>query len=178
MEFIKSVLIAGVLPLLVAYLTAKLTYKREAKKSILEKRASLYLSIQNKAESLAYKPVQIFDLSYRNSVLKYKPQVELIASPRVKGAYLKFYSFIDNYYKEYHKFCIENDPREDKNNYHTVVLEDGEEIEEVSFWSEDIKYFEKSAKSFKHQHSPKIEELKKYLDELYEAMRKDLGSNK
>lgn len=79
MEFIKSVLIAGVLPLLVAYLTAKLTYKREAKKSILEKRASLYLSIQNKAESLAYKPVQIFDLSYRNSVLKYKPQVELIA---------------------------------------------------------------------------------------------------
>ena len=110
--------------------------------------------------------------------MKYKPQVELIASPRVKGAYLKFYSFIDNYYKEYHKFCIENDPREDKNNYHTVVLEDGEEIEEVSFWSEDIKYFEKSAESFKHQHSPKIEELKKYLDELYEAMRKDLGSNK
>ena len=76
------------------------------------------------------------------------------------------------------KFCIENDPREDKNNYHTVVLEDGEEMEEVSFWSEDIKYFEKSAESFKHQHSPKIEELKKYLDELYEAMRKDLGSNK
>lgn len=47
-----------------------------------------------------------------------------------------------------------------------------------SFWGEDINYFEKSAESFKHQHSPKIEELKKYLDELYEAMRKDLGSNK
>lgn len=48
----------------------------------------------------------------------------------------------------------------------------------LSFWGEDINYFEKSAESFKHQHSPKIEELKKYLDELYEAMRKDLGSNK
>ena len=90
----------------------------------------------------------IFDTDLVTS--QYKPQVELIASPRVKGAYLKFYSFIDNYYKEYHKFCIENDPREDKNNYHTVVLEDGEEMEEVSFWSEDIKYFEKSAESFKH----------------------------
>ena len=178
MEFIKSVLTTGILPLLVAFLTAKLTYRRETKKSILEKRASLYLSIQNKAESLAYKPVQIFDLSYRNSVLKYKPQVELIASPKVKKAYLNFYSFIDNYYKDYYKFCNENDPREDKSNYHTVILEDGEEIEEVSFWDEDIKYFEKSAESFKNQHCPKIEDLKKYLDELYEAMRKDLGSNK
>lgn len=128
MEVLKTILTGGIFPVVVAFFTAKITYRRETQKAILEKRAPLYLEVQRRAESLMYDPSQILDLKFRNSVLKYKPQIELLASKNVKTAYLEFYKFVaDGYEKE---------------------------------------------------KRPTADKLKTYIDKLYEAMRKDLGSDK
>ena len=87
MEVLKTILSVGILPIVVAFITTKITYRKETQKAILEKRAPLYLDVQRRAESLMYDSSQIFDLKFRNSVLKYKPQIELLASKNVKTAY-------------------------------------------------------------------------------------------
>ena len=178
MDWLKTILTAGILPIALAFFTAKLTYKREAKKAILEKRAPLYLDVQRRAESLLYDPSQIFDLKFRNSVLKYKPQMELLASESVKTAYHNFYQFVDDSYQDYLRFCDQNDPRRDSKNFRMEYDENGEEMELPLFYDEDVEFFERQEEKYREEKCPTADKLKTCIDKLYEAMRKDLGSDK
>lgn len=69
MEVLKTILTVGILPVAVAFITTKITYRKETQKAILEKRAPLYLDVQRRAESLMYNSSQIFDIKFRNSIL-------------------------------------------------------------------------------------------------------------
>lgn len=178
MEVLKTILTVGILPVAVAFITTKITYRKETQKAILEKRAPLYLDVQRRAESLMYNSNQIFDIKFRNSILKYKPQIELLASKNVKTAYLEFYKFIADRYDNYLSFCNQNDPRNDSKNFYIEYDEDGDEVEMPLFHDEDIEYFESQEKKYKEENCPTADKLKTYIDRLYEAMRKDLGSDK
>lgn len=65
MEGLKTILTVGILPVAVAFITTKITYREETQKAILEKRAPLYLDVQRRAESLMYNSSQIFDIKFR-----------------------------------------------------------------------------------------------------------------
>lgn len=177
-DMIKFLLSSLAFPILVAFATTKITYRKEARKSILEKRVPLYSDIQNRVESLMYDRTQIFDKKYRNSVLKYKPQVELFASQKAKCAYWDFYQLVEDYCNRYQTFCEENDPRRDKANYETVIDESGEEHETTWVTSMDIEYYTCKEDNYKKNNCPDDELLKQKVDALYTAMRKDLGTNR
>ena len=178
MEVLKTILTAGIFPIAVAFITTKITCRKETQKAIMEKRAPLYLDVQRRIESLIYDSNQIFDLKFRNSVLKYKPQIELLASKNVKAAYLEFYKFVADGYENYLSFCDKNDPRNDRKNFDITYDEDGDEVEIPLFHDEDIDYFESQKKKYKEEKRPTADKLETYKEKLCEAMRKDLGSDK
>lgn len=177
-DAIKFLSSAFAFPILVAIFTTKITYQKEAKKAILEKRVPLYSDIQNHIESLMYDSTQIFDIKYRKSVLEYKPQVELFASLKTKHAYLDFCKIIEDCYSQYQIFCEENDPLRNRANYEIIVDENGSESETAWITDMDLELYDYKAKKYRESKCPDDNLLRQKVDALYSAMRKDLGTNR
>lgn len=118
----SSVIVA----IITGLITARSTRINDDRKLIHEKRIILYFKIQSRIESLIYDREQIYDIKYRNSVLKYRPHVALWASKEVREIYTQFYDYINGIFEDYIDFTWEpypDDMVEDYRNEHLPNVE-------------------------------------------------------
>lgn len=181
MQTWETIFLTALLSIITAIITTKVTawssHKNEVKKWLLEKRAEIYFSFYDQVELALKERKKVFDQEYLNSLIALKPQMKLIASKKTFKAFQSYYEFIQATVNEYEKFCAENDPESDLSRFNEVTLDGGEEYEECNITQWDIERFERQEEKYKQDHLPDNNKMSSYIEPLYRAMRKDLGSN-
>lgn len=142
-----SLLSSVIVAVITAIVTAKITQKNDDRKMIHEKRIILYYKVQSRIESLTYDPEQVFSIKYRNSVLRYRPHMELWASKDARDVFFGFYDYINKIFEDYIEF--EQEP----------ISDEDERVNE-----------------YKLLHLPDCKKIKDYRDRLYKIMQADMGN--
>lgn len=177
---IESIVITAILSLLAAIITALLTthlnHKNEVKRWILEQRAGCYFALYKELERILSDPCQIFEQSYFDVLITFKPQIKLLASDNTFEKFRAYYEYVRGNVRAYKKFCTENDPCCDPNREVSYTDENGDKHENWNITDEDIQSFEFAEKKYRKEHKPTPNDINKHLEPLYQAMRKDLGS--
>ena len=88
-----------------------------------------------------------------------------------------YYEFVRYQAHSFKKFCLENNPENDLSRYETYVDENGEEFEIIHISEEDLKQFKWLQEQYQKEQRPDNRSINTYIEKLYQAMRKDLGSN-
>ena len=91
MQVWQTALLSTGLSFLTAIITTKVTswlnHRNEVKKWLLEKRAELYFSFYDQIENVLRKPVLVFEKEYFEFLIRIKPQIKLLASPKTFKAF-------------------------------------------------------------------------------------------
>ena len=181
MQAWQTTLLSTGLSILTAIITAKVTswisHRNEVKKWLLEKRAELYFSFYDQIENVLRNPVLIFEREYFDFLICIKPQIKLLASPKTFEAFKNYYEFVRSQAHSFKRFCDVNDPQNDLTRFETYMDENGEEFEVIHIDEEDIKQFEKLQEQYRQEQKPNGYEINTYIENLYQSMREDLGSN-
>lgn len=181
MEAWQTALLTALLSVLTAIITTKVTawssHKNEIKKWILEKRAEIYFSFYDQVELALMDRENVFKQSYLDSLAEWKPKIKLISSKKTFEAFRLYYEFIRNTVVEYRKFCTQNNPEDNPNNFHCITLENGEDRYDCDITDSDMEMFEWQERQYKLEHLPDSDTLISYIEPLYQSMRRDLGSN-
>ena len=115
--------------------------------------------------------------TYDNMILQYKPKMKLLSSKKTFAAFKEYYEYIASRISERDKYIAKENPLEDISRCHTTYdSETGQSGEVWDVSQGEIEFFEDSLKIYKCENAPDIEEINKYVEPLYQAMRKDLGS--
>lgn len=112
-----SLLSGAIVAIITSLVTAWVTRKNNDRKMLQEKRVILYYRIQSRIESLIYDPGQVFSIKYRNSVLRYRPHMELWASRTARDTYFEFYKYINDIFEDYLEFTQEPFPDDMADDY-------------------------------------------------------------
>ena len=163
--------------LVTALVTSAVTHRNEAKKQVMESRANLYFDFCNEAEKLLNNRFTVYDKEYIDAILTFKPKFKLLASRKTIEAFKTFYDSVISHYKEYTSYCNENNPYNDPQYRYIECDAEGVEHEEYNVPNFEMSYFENAVKKYKNEHVPSYETVSGYFTDLYEQMRKDLGSN-
>lgn len=181
MEAWQTALLTASLSVLTAIITTKVTarssHKNEVKKWLLEKRAEIYFSFYDQVELALKERQKVFEQEYLDSLISVKPQMKLMSSKKTFKAFRSYYEFIQATVNEYKQFCTENDPMGDSSSFYQVTLDNGEEFEGCNITQWDIDRFEWQEEKYKQDNLPDNNQMNTYIEPLYLAMRKDLGSN-
>lgn len=160
-----------------AVLSSSMGYKNEIKKQIREKRAELYFTLYDKIELVLQNHYKVFDKEYFDGLTKFKPKMELLASPKTFDAYLKYYEYVGDKIQAFKSFYKQHDPEE-------IVIEPDEDEYGNEYESVFPKYneYEKEQlrakiEKYKNDNLPTVNSINSYIEPLYNAMRCDLGSN-
>ena len=124
LSLFSSVIVA----IITSIVTARATQKNDDRHKIQEKRTELYYNLQNRIESLVYDREQVYTIKYRNSLLKYRPQVALWASEKVRKKYDEFYDYINGIFEAYLEFMQDSFPDDMISNYKEEHLPDLDKI--------------------------------------------------
>ena len=124
LSLFSSVIVA----IITSIVTARATQRNNDRQIIQEKRTVLYYKLQIMIEALVYEREQVYNISYRNSVLKYRPQIALWASERVRKKYDEFYDYINGIFEAYLEFMQDSFPEDMINNYKEEHLPDLDKI--------------------------------------------------
>lgn len=159
--------------LVLAWVTSKLTYRHENKKFLLEKREVLYCELIELLDKLKNDPFLMFADELRDSLLKSKPRMKLLASDSVLRDYIVMFQFIARQYESCKQFCNANDPTVTMVEY--IVNGDGDEECVGQFTENDMEYFEWSLSNEKKRIiNDGKSELDDDLDRLINSMRSDI----
>ena len=120
LSLFSSVIVA----IITSLITARATQKNNDRQIIQEQRTVLYYKLQITIEALVYERKQVYNISYRNSVLKYRPQIALWASERVRKKYDEFYDYINGIFEAYLEFMQVSFPDDMVNDYKEEHLPD------------------------------------------------------
>lgn len=181
MQVWETALLTASLSILTAIITTKVTawssHKNEVKKWLLEKRTEVYLDLYEKTEIVLRNRKEVFSREYLKMLADVKPAVKLFGSKEVVDALYNYFEYIKRTSDAFEAFCRENDPERNDDNYEYGIDEYGEEYEIPHFTEFDIKRFDDQVREYKKTYKPDIDEVRKYINSLNKAMRKDLGSD-
>lgn len=165
MQAWQTALLTASLSVLTAIITTKVTawssHRNEVKKWLLEKRSKIYLSFYNQVELALKDRKKVFEQEYLESLIALKPQMKLLSSKRTFKRFHIYLDFIQSKISEFESFCYENAPECDKTYISQIEID-------LLEWEEE---------TYKQNNSPSIDTMNFYIEPLYQAMRKDLGSN-
>lgn len=125
-----SLLSSVIVAVITSIVTAKVTQRNDDRKMIQEKRVILYYRVQSRIESLIYDPKQVFNIKYRNSVLRYRPHMELWASKAARDIFFEFYEYINDIFEDYLKFTQEPFPDDIVDDYKLSHVPNDKELEQ------------------------------------------------
>ncbi len=181
METWQTALLTASLSVLTAIITTRVTawssHKNEVKKWLLEKRTQIYFSFYDQVELALKERKKVFEQEYLDSLISLKPQMKLMSSKRTFKVFHSYYEFIQDNVSAYKKFCADNDPRCDSSRFCQIISDDGKEYEVYDITQWDIDHFEWQEEKYKQDNLPDNNKMNSYIEPLYQAMRKDLGSD-
>lgn len=157
-------------------ITAKASQRNDIKKTIHAKRVDSYFEFYEIVEKLLNNRSYVFDDEYFQSIISCKARIKLMASTKTYNAFEKFYCFVREYNFEYHEYCNARDPYRDSSKFAEVEDENGDSYPECYVTTEDEEYFEIVKKRYISDNTPNLNNVRTYINPLYEAMRSDLGS--
>lgn len=168
-----NIIVSGVVAIVTAIVTVKLTYQNEAKRLLLEKRMELYFDFYNHVESVLNSIDNVTKHEYLDGLSKFKPRMKLLTSASTFEAFKKYYEYISKQVYEYEKFKSGNDPIFDDSRIEYISEEEEKAIFRIS--ESDISKYDALVEQYLIDKLPKLEELNRdYIIPLYNAMRKDL----
>ncbi len=182
MQTWETAFLTAIISILTAVITTKVTawssHKNEVRKWLLEKRTEVYFEFYEQAEILLQDTEILFDLEYYETLCKYKPKMKLLASCKTFIAFENYCGFVFEQKLDYDRFIEKNDPLNDMDRYHIVYNNSTGKCDEFLDISQfEIDNFKDSDRIYKQNNAPDIASVNKYLVPLYQAMRKDLGSD-
>lgn len=170
--------ISLIVSILTSWVTSKCAFKSDIKKYLYSKRETLYFELGECLDELLIDLSNVYEEDYKEKLYLFKPRVKLIASNGVVNDYKKIMNVYNKYYFKLQEFISKNDPTMDENNYEHVTNEFGEEDDMPHFDERDINNYEHSLEEFKENNYPQTQEIQRMINNIIDAMRKDLGNNK
>lgn len=125
-----SLLSSVIVAVITAIVTARATQKNDDRRMIHEKRIILYYKVQSRIESLIYNTSQVYSLKYRNSVLRYRPHMELWASKEARDLFFEFYDYVNELFAAFVDFNQEPYPDDMIDEYKSSHLPDIEKLKQ------------------------------------------------
>ena len=159
-----------------AVLGAKAAYKNDIRKAVHAKRAECYFEFYEIIEKLLNDRALVFDNAYFLSIVAFKARIKLISSEEVFNTTEAFYNFVRTLNYDYRKYCDSVNPHLDSDNIETGIDEYGDEYEIDHTTGFEERNFEELTKKYIKEHTPELEAVRKHVTPLYNALRKDLGS--
>lgn len=169
MESWEIVILTGIVSMVSAiissFVTTKLTQKNEIRKRILEERTKLYFEIFPKIDTLINHPENIAYEKYWVEFMHLKAKMKLLASKTTFREYEKLFNLLAD---SVNAIDIYDGMKrgEDCSNF------DQESLSKINPLD-----FKLSLHEFEKKYLPNRDTTRLYIQELYEAMRMDLGSN-
>lgn len=179
MEFCLQIIVPSVVSIIGFIVTIVITniqFKNAKKERIIESQFNVYVELYKKIEPIINSLQLIFQQDYYNNVLSLKAEMKIVASSSTLRCYKKYLEFLYDNLMEYNTFCAEHDPTLNVCNVESVINEDtGEECEILHVAESDMSSFEFYVEKYQKENCPKGGEIKKYLKNLLNSMREDLG---
>lgn len=157
-------------------ISARASQKNDIRKAIHAKRADAYFDFYENIERVLNNRSLVFDEDYFETIVESKAKIKLLASTSTYTAFENFYKYIRQQQHEYTKYCEENDPYSNPDNFEMVDGECGEVYPQYCGTEQDDERFEFAKRRFRTEHAPDVKTIRSYITPLYEAMRKDLGN--
>ena len=180
MEGWKIVILTSALSLLssivVGVISARSSHKNDIKKAIHAKRADAYFDFYEKVEELLNERDKVFSDEYFQFLISSKAKIKLMASEKTFSAFESFYNYVREKNHAFLNFCSENDPYNDDSYLETFINEDGEEVTDYNVPEEEEQYYVYEKELYIAENRPTLDEIRSYINPLYEAMRAVLGS--
>jgi len=173
-----EIIIAAVAAILTWFfnrLTIIAEIKKAKKDKINENRIPLYTECYEILERNILNSNVVFQKDYIDSLIRIKAQMKLIASNNVLQVFRTYYNWVIDIYKDYLKYCEENDPT---GNFHTEIAPDGTEFEVPDFNEHDMDHFDLLVEKYIQNRGVKNTTVKSKTQEVLNAMRADLGNDK
>lgn len=170
--------ISLIVALLTSWFTSKLAFKSDIKKYLHSKRETLYFDLCNHLDKLLMEQSLVYDKAYKEILYSFKPKVKLVASKKVIDGYRQFINMYYRYNYALQEFISMNDPFNNDDAYEYRTNEFGEEMEICHVNEHDIESYEANLNSFKNDNVPRIDEISTLINDIADAMRKDLGNSK
>ncbi len=169
MEEWAVILLTGLISLVTSVVTSRITLsvtqKNDVRKHILQERTDLYLELFPVIDELVNWPENVFDDEYMDEFISYKADMKLLASSETFKAYIALfdvviepYNFADIYtgYKN----------GEDTSDFNPEIFS--------KLKKEDL---DLEPEEFADKFMPDRDKICRLIQNLYQKMREDLGSN-
>lgn len=181
MEFLANYgsSIISIIGFVVTIVVMKCQFKNAKTEKVSEQQRALYIDCYTSVEEVIKNNNLIFDDEYLEKIRSFQGRMKLIASGDVLNCYKKLLGFVCNIQNQYVEYSNSINPHENPNNYERVINEDtGEEYEIYHGNEHDDQIYTCKIDEYKENNKPQKDELKKYVDDLRDLMRKDFGTDK
>ena len=159
MQELELLLLTAVTSLIVlvvtSVITLKITQRNDVKKHILEKRTEFYLDVFPLIDLIINEYNSVFDFEYMENFIDTKSEMKLLASDKTFEQYEKLFRYMTD---NYNKYCV----------YYNLKEADT---------SINSKKFEELMHEYMDKNPLNRDYLQELVLNLYQEMRKDLGSN-
>lgn len=140
----------------------------DTRKANRESRIALYKEVYQGLERLRINRELIFDEWYEKYLVKFLPEIKLLASEEAREAFLALGDFVHRQGYEYRNYYKAHDPRNDP----CFFDEDGE----PAYVPEELELaFESEMQTYRRQQMPDAETVNAVVSAVCDAMRNDLG---
>lgn len=157
-------------------ITIRIQFKNNVKQKLTDEQRKIYLDTYIEVEKIITNQELIFERDYYNKLESYKPEMKLAGSNRVIGAYCNYMKFVWEMLSEKEDWISRNNPNANEYNFEPAYDPKYGEYE-INHVTEDMEeQFREKYKEYKQNNTPEQDEIIKKVDELLNAMRKDLGN--
>lgn len=169
---IVTIILSGALSFVVAFCTSIWAKKTESRKLIFQERCALYLELSKHLDKLVRDTSLVLNQDFVLGLIEFNNRIKLLSCKSTMSAYKKMYDFFVYKNSKYYEWYNENDPNNDEGLFQQ--MDDGEWVAVVDQfqWESFLSDSENKIREL----SPTYTEIKKYLDDLYDAMRKELNA--
>lgn len=177
-NLIAPLILPAVISICVSYMTVKFSVRQNKEENIAQKRNALYEKVLALLDVHEY-GVTFLEEDFWTEFLNFKTSMKLVASKKVVDNFKIVFELLRKAKLEYDDYYIENHPYNNACYPIRVLDEYGEEIEDEQF---DVQTYEILTNKCKNKQIELIESYRnsymESIQDLSDAMRKDLGSDK
>lgn len=178
MDYLLQIGLTVIVAIVTAYGTSKFAYGSEVKKYLYINREKLYFDLCAHLDLLIMNSFNVYDSGYCSILNSYKPKVKMCGSSKVINSYKRLLNLFRKYDFELLQFRIKNDPRYNEALIKSGINELGESFEYYDGNYSDIENYEVLEKQYIDENLPDSSDLAQKINEIINAMRKDLGNRK
>ncbi len=168
-----AIFTGAVVSVIVAYLTAKLTYRNEIGKNLYEKRQKIYFELFERLDKLKKNKYLIYNYTFIIELNELKPSIYLFAGKKVKNEFESLYRSIEIAYQKYTElFESEEQINRENGMMEEERISKGYSYEEAKAYVEEIILKEKE--HFMYNHCISEKDLLMQITRIVSRMRIDL----